>query len=88
MFRVGIALMTLVWVAVVLAFIAPGHASIRYWLFVSGHMLNLGGYALATTADALAKRPFSVVRLVYVLFAEVLLAISGPIAISAASATL
>lgn len=88
MFRVGLALMVLAWVAVYFGFTAPGHASIRYWLFVTAHGLNVGGFALAAVADAGAKRRFSSERLVYVLIVELFLMIVGPIAMSAASATL
>jgi hypothetical protein len=86
MLRVGIALMTLAWLPVVLAYNAPGDASIRYWLFVLAHLLNVGGFFLAALDDALAKRPFSATRLVYTIAMEVLLLVLGPVFMSAAAA--
>jgi hypothetical protein len=76
------------WIAVVLGFTAPGHASIRYWLFVAAHGLNCGGFVLAAWGDAAEKRPFSATRLVYLVFTEFAFAVLGPIAMGAAAATM
>jgi hypothetical protein len=87
MLRVAIALMTLAWMAVVLAAIAPGHALIRYWLFVVAHLLNAGGFLLAAVSDALVRRPFSTVRLAYAIIVGLLFLIIGPVFMSAAAAS-
>jgi len=80
--------MALAWVPVVLAYYAPGGPSIRYWLFVAAHGLNVGGAFLTAIADALAKRRFSTARAGFALFTEFLFLVSGPIFMSAAAAAM
>ena len=82
--RLGIAGYVLSLLLVILAYNAPGDASIRYWLFAAGHVLILTGFAVAAVADIFARRKFSLDRLVGAGCMTIAYAIIGPVVMSAA----
>lgn len=86
LYRLAIAMKSIVAALVVIACHAAGDASIRYGLFVAAHVLNVSGFLLSAIADRLLRRKISSVALVFTLAIEFLLGVLGPISMSAAAA--
>ncbi len=78
--------MLLAWVLIALSFNAPGNASMRYALFVAAHVMNLVGYLLIAIANSRSRVPFNAPLLLLAILAEFVLAILGPVVMSAAAA--
>jgi hypothetical protein len=84
--RLGVALWIISFGLVVLAFNAPGMASVRYDLFVLAHGCLYTGYLTIAIGDALAHRRFSSKTFTLAIVWWFLLVTLGPVAMSAAAA--
>jgi len=85
--RIALSLMILAWLPALLAFVAPGHAEIRYFLFLAAHALNVAGYLASAVADKQLHLGLSKERLVYAALAELAFFCLCPIVMSAAAAS-